>query len=157
MPKANPKTERLYIRLTPALYDRLTQMMHSQGLPSMSDTGREAIRYYLEEMADQIGSRRHFSRSMQGRLDELEDFVHMHMAVQTYLFAHFTAQQLSLLEQLAAHDGGQARVWRGSDLLAEAVKIALQQQPALRATVEKLRDLARKQKQQDEAKSISGE
>src|SRR3990172_7042500 len=102
MPKANPKTERVYIRLTPALHERLTQMMHSQGLPSLSDTGREAIRYYLDEMADQIGSRRHFSRSMQARFDALEDFFHMHMALQTYLLAHFSAHQLSLLEQVAA-------------------------------------------------------
>ena len=160
MPKTNPKSERLYIRLTPALHERLSQVMFHQGLPSMSDAGREAIRYYLDEMADQIGSRRHFSRAMQARLDELEDFVHMHMAVQTYLIAHFTAQQLSLSEQIAAllaKDGRKLHIWKGSDLLAEATKIAMQQQPTLRLTVDKMREVAHKQKQQAEAKKITGE
>ena len=160
MPKSNPKTERLYIRLTPALYERLKQMMRHKGLPSMSDAGREAIAYYLEEMSDQIGSRRHFSRSMQQRLDKLDDFIHMHMALQTYLLAHFTAHQLTLLEQIVAglaRDGREPHLWKGSELLAEATKIAMQQQPGLRLTVEKMREVANKQKQQAEVKHITGD
>jgi len=150
MAKSNPKSERIYIRLSPGLYERLVQMMHHRGLPSLSDMGREAITFYLDHQADQIGSRRHFSRSMERRMDGVEDFAHMHFALQTYLLAHFTAQQLTLLEGIAAaisHDGRQPRTWRGSDLLAEAARIAMQQQPALRNTVEKMREVDRKQRQ----------
>jgi hypothetical protein len=142
------------------MHERLKQMMRHQGLPSMSDAGREAIAYYLEEMSDQIGSRRHFSRTMQKRFDMLDDFIHMHMALQTYLLAHFTAHQMSLLEQVVAglaRDGREPHLWKGSELLAEATKIAMQQQPGLRLTIEKMREVANKQKQQAEAKETTGE
>ena len=159
MPKANPKSERIYIRLSPALYERLKQMMYSQGLPSLSDTGREAIRYYLDEMSDQIGSCRHFSRSMQKRFDSLEDLTHLHLALQTYLLAHFLAQVLSNQEQMLAglvHDGRQVKVWKGSELLAEATRIAMSQQIALRATVARMQELAAKQHEEAEARKITG-
>ena len=144
----NAKSERLYVRLTPALRERLTQLMYSEGLPSLSAAGREAIRFYLETRADQLGSRRHFARSLQTRIDDLETFIHLHLALQTYLIAHFSARQLSLLENRA---GGAGRVWKGSELLAEAVRIAMQQQPALRLTIEKLRAAATQPTQDDQS------
>lgn len=160
MPKANPKSERIYIRLSPALYERLKQMMFSQGLPSLSDTGREAIRYYLDEMSDQIGSRRHFSRSMQKRLDSLEDLSHLHLSVQTYLLAHFVAHILTNQEQIIAGlagDGHDPRLWKGTELLAEATRIAMQQQVTLRATLAKMQEIADKQQEENTARKITGD
>jgi Arc/MetJ-type ribon-helix-helix transcriptional regulator len=160
MTKSNPKSERIYIRLTPALHERLKQMMVSQGFTSLSDTGREAIRYYLDNMSEQIGSRRHFSRSMQKEIAATQDFVHMHSAIQTYMLAHFLASMLTMQEQLVAsngHNGHPARVWKGSDLLTEATRIAMHQQPALRLTIEKMQELARKQQQEIDSKQMTGE
>lgn len=151
MPSANPKSERLYIRLTPSLYESLSQMMTKGAFPSMSDAGREAIRYYVDNQTDEIGSRRHFSRTMQQRLNELEDFVHAHSAVQTYLLAQAIAQQMTLLEQIAgamSEGSGQPRRWKGSELLSEATRIAVQQQSGLRATVDKMCELIDQQRDQ---------
>ena len=39
---------------------------------TMSDLVREAIESYLNGQEDQIGSRQHFSRSLQRRIDQLE-------------------------------------------------------------------------------------
>lgn len=160
MTKSNPKSERIYIRLTPALLERLKQMMHSQGFTSLSDTGREAIRFYLDNMSEQIGSRRHFSRSMQHQIQQTQDFIHMHSAIQTYLLAHFLATMLTAQEQILAgmgHNGLTPRVWKGSELLAEATRIAMHQQPALRLTIDKMQELARKQQQELDSKQMTGE
>ena len=149
MTSSNPKSERIYIRLTPAMHQHLAQMMANDGYASMSDAGREAIRFYIDHRADAIGSRRHFARSMQTRLDEVEDFVHAQSAVQTYMLAQSVAQQMTLLEQVLAaltQQEGELRKTKGSDVLGNAVKIAQAQQASLRTTVDKLRELIQQQR-----------
>lgn len=67
------KTVRRSISMTPEMHDLLAQIAAKQGRDVKEvDLIREAIRQYLEEQAGIVGSRRHFQKSLQARLDRLE-------------------------------------------------------------------------------------
>ena len=48
---------------------------------------REAIRLYIDEQQDIIGSRKHFQKSLQDRIERLEAAVAFHLNVILYLVA----------------------------------------------------------------------
>ncbi len=58
------------ISMTQAMWTRLEQVVANRRDPkfSTSDAVREAIRLYLDHQADLIGSRQHFSKSLQQSL-----------------------------------------------------------------------------------------
>ena len=125
----------------------------------MSDAGREAIRFYIDQRADAIGSRRHFARSMQTRLDDVEDFVHAQSAVQTYMLAQAVAQQLTLLEQVLAaltDTGAEVRKTKGSDILSHAIRVAQTQQDNLRTTVDQLRASIQQGRMEQANENVAG-
>jgi len=74
--------------MTPAMRDQLAQLVarHPRDVTE-ADLMREAIRRYLDEQADLIGSRRHFQRSFQNRLDALEASLTFHLTLLTFLIA----------------------------------------------------------------------
>lgn len=63
-------THRSSISMTQAMWTRLEQVVANRRDPkfSTSDAVREAIRLYLDHQADLIGSRQHFSKSLQQSL-----------------------------------------------------------------------------------------
>ncbi len=82
------KTVRRSISMTPEMRDLLAQIVAKRGREvKENDVIREAIRQYLDEQADVVGSRRHFQKSLQARLDQLESTLVFQMQVLTYLLA----------------------------------------------------------------------
>jgi len=82
------KTVRRSISMTPEMRDLLAQIAAKHGREvSENDIIRDAIRHYLDQQADVVGSRRHFQRSLQARLDRLENTLTFQMLMLTFLLA----------------------------------------------------------------------
>jgi len=76
------------ISLTQELQDRLRQLVSKHGREyTESDLIREAIRRYLDEQEDITGSRRHFAKTFQDRIDRFENVLTFHLNVLMYLIA----------------------------------------------------------------------
>lgn len=89
------KTIRRSIAMTPEMHSRLEQLVSKQGRDiTESDLIREAIRLYIDEQQDIIGSRRHFARSFQDRIDRLEYTLEFHLNVLLLLLANALPQML---------------------------------------------------------------
>jgi len=66
--------------------DLLAQIVAKRGREfTENDLIRDAIRQYLDEQADIVGSRRHFQKSLQTRIDRLESTLTFQMNVLTFL------------------------------------------------------------------------
>src|SRR5690606_14481954 len=90
------KTVRRTINMTPEMRDLLAQIAAKQGRNvTESDLIRDAIRLYLEQQADLVGSRRHFQKSVQERLDKLESTLTFHL--------HVLVALLSMLQEDPNH------------------------------------------------------
>ena len=84
MPK---KSIRRSLAMTPEMARRLAQIASTKPRNiTEADLIREAIRRYLDEQDDLIGSRRHFQRSFRQRIDQLEEAITFQLNVLTYLF-----------------------------------------------------------------------
>ncbi len=76
------------ITMTQEMRDRLTLLVSKQPRDTTeADLIREAIRLYLDNKEDIIGSRKHFQKSLQDRLDRLESTFAFHLNVLIYLLA----------------------------------------------------------------------
>lgn len=75
--------------MTQEMRDRLTLLVSKHPRDTTeADLIREAIRQYLDEQEDLIGSRRHFQKSLRERVDSLEAALSFHLNVLVYLLAH---------------------------------------------------------------------
>jgi Arc/MetJ-type ribon-helix-helix transcriptional regulator len=84
------------IAMTEEMQARLQQLVSKHGREfTESDLIREAIRRYLDDQEDIIGSRRHFQKSFQDRLDRLEFALTFHINV----LLHLTAAGFALVLQ----------------------------------------------------------
>lgn len=82
------KTVQRSITMTQEMRDRLALLVSKQPRDTKEvDLIREAIRLYLDEQEDIIGSRRHFQKSLQERLDKLETSLAFHLNILLYLVA----------------------------------------------------------------------
>lgn len=82
------KKVRCTVFITPQVNAHLVQIAKSrkaEGSLTRADLIREAIRRYLDEQEDLIGSRRHFQKSFQMRIDRLEQTIAFQLNVITYL------------------------------------------------------------------------
>jgi len=76
------------ITMTQEMRDRLALLVSKQPRDiTESDLIREAIRLYLDNQEDIIGSRKHFQKSLQDRLERLESALAFHLNVLIYLLA----------------------------------------------------------------------
>ena len=76
------------ITMTQEMRDRLALLVSKQPRDTTeADIIREAIRLYLDNQEDIIGSRKHFQKSLQDRLDKLESAFAFHLNVLIYLLA----------------------------------------------------------------------
>jgi hypothetical protein len=74
--------------MTQEMRDRLALLVSKQPRDTTeADLIREAIRLYLDNQEDIIGSRKHFQKSLQERLDRLESAFAFHLNVLIYLLA----------------------------------------------------------------------
>ena len=82
------KTVRRSITMTQEMRDRLALLVSKQPRDTTeADIIREAVRLYLDNQEDIIGSRKHFQKSLQERLDKLENALTFHFNVMIYLVA----------------------------------------------------------------------
>lgn len=80
------KTVRRSIGMTQEMRDRLAQLVSKQPRNTTeADLIREAIRLYLDDQEDLIGSRKHFHKSLQIRIDKLEHALSFHLNILLYL------------------------------------------------------------------------
>lgn len=85
MPK---KSVRRSLSMTHDMRDRLAQLVSKQPRNiTEADLIRQAIREYLDEQEDLIGSRKHFQKSLRERVDQLEATLSFHLNVLIYLLA----------------------------------------------------------------------
>ncbi len=76
------------ITMTQEMRDRLVLLVSKQPRDTTeADVIREAIRLYLDNQEDIIGSRKHFQKSLQERLDKLDSALAFHLNVLIYLLA----------------------------------------------------------------------
>lgn len=81
-------TARRSLSMTPAMRDRLSQLASKQPRDvTEADLIREAIRMYLDEQEDLIGSRKHFQKSLRERVDQLESALAFQLNVLICLLA----------------------------------------------------------------------
>ncbi|MBK8138298.1 MAG: ribbon-helix-helix protein, CopG family [Chloroflexi bacterium] len=120
------KTVRRSINITPEMRDLLAQLAAKQGRDvTESDLIRDAIRQYLDQQADLVGSRRHFQKSLQERLDALEGTLTFHLHI-----------LISLVSVLLDNDASHA--------VDEAIVAARRDGKRLLARIDAVRDLSSK-------------
>jgi Arc/MetJ-type ribon-helix-helix transcriptional regulator len=120
------------IAMTEEMRDRLQQLVSKHGREfNESDLIREAIRRYLEDQEAIIGSRRHFSKTLQERLERLETALTFHLNVLLYL----SASGFSLLLQALTKQKVPAQ-----QLIQNAI-IAARKDASLNAQIEAVRDM----------------
>jgi Arc/MetJ-type ribon-helix-helix transcriptional regulator len=120
------------ITMTEEMRDRLQQLVSKHGREfNESDLIREAIRRYLEDQEAIIGSRRHFSKTLQERLERLETALAFHLNVLLYL----SAGGFSLLLQALTKQKVPAQ-----QLIQNAI-IAARKDASLNAQIEAVRDM----------------
>lgn len=82
------KTVQRSITMTQEMRDRLTLLVSKYPRDmTEADLIREAIRMYLDEREDLIGSRKHFQKSLRERVDQLESALAFQLNVLIYLLA----------------------------------------------------------------------
>jgi predicted DNA-binding protein len=82
------KTVRRSITMTQEMRDRLAILVSKQPRDTTeADVIREAVRLYLDNREDMIGSRKHFQKSLHERLDQLETAISFHLNILIYLLA----------------------------------------------------------------------
>lgn len=120
------------IAMTEEMQDRLKQLVSKHGREfTESDLIREAIRRYLDDQEDLIGSRRHFQKSFQERIDRLEFTLGFHLNV----LLHLTASGFSLTLQAITKQKVPSQ-----QLLQNAI-IAARRDSALTAQIAAVRDM----------------
>lgn len=92
------KTVRRSITMTQEMRDRLALLVSKQSRDTTeADIIREAVRLYLDNQEDIIGSRKHFQKSLQERLDKLEAGLVFHLNVLIYLLAALEPDSYKLI------------------------------------------------------------
>jgi len=105
------KTIRRSVAMTPELRARLQQLVDQQDREiTEAEIIRQAIREYLDRQEDITGSKAHFRKTFQARIDELQNDLEFHLQVIIALLAHglavmlpvFTEQPITPLELIQA-------------------------------------------------------
>lgn len=100
MPQKNIKRS---IAMSEEMHALLTQTAAKHGRDiTESHLIREAIRQFLDEQTDVVGSRRHFQKSLQLRLDRLERTLTFQMNVLVYLLVAILADDSALDDAIVA-------------------------------------------------------
>src|SRR5258708_2657108 len=126
-------TERHTINLTKDMDDRFQQLLLKQDRSvKVQDLFRAALRQYLDDQEDLIGSRRHFSKSLQNRLDSLENTLVFYLTVIIYLLA----ASLAVIVQATTRDSKIQSV----NLIRTAIASALKDGPTLNGQINDVRE-----------------
>lgn len=126
-------TERYTLNVTEDMDKRLKQVLDAKPRDvKMNDLLREAIRYYLDEQEDLVGSKRHFSKSLQNRIDQLEGKLLFYLNILIYM----VAAGLAVIIQAVTKD---SKV-QSTNLIRTAIAAALKEGPTLNQQIQAVRD-----------------
>jgi Arc/MetJ-type ribon-helix-helix transcriptional regulator len=111
------KENRHTVRISRLQTTQLHDLRVRKGLSSMSDVIRYCIEYTLEDESDAIGSRRHFSRTMSQKIDELAHELRITSAINLLAITDSITNLINMLEEDEETEG----------LKPDAVRIELYQ------------------------------
>ena len=110
------KTVRRSITITQEMHDRLALLVSKQPRDTTeADVIREAVRLYLDNREDIIGSRKHFQKSLQERLDKLEAVMSFHLNILIYLLAA-SVLMAKIASETQKQSGGNIKVASTSEM-----------------------------------------
>jgi len=119
---ASPYDHRVSIHVTGAMHTRLTRLADDRNMP-IAELAREALREYLDQQEDVQGSRKHFTKGFQRRIDfiEWQLFVLLWLVSRSfaYLISNASGKKLApetLIEQ-SLKLAQERRVWMTEQLL----------------------------------------
>lgn len=119
---ASPYDHRVSIHVTGAMHTCLTRLADDRNLP-IAELARDALREYLDQQEDVQGSRKHFTKGFQRRIDFLEWqlFVLLWLVARSfaYLISNASGKKLApetLVEQ-SLKLAQERRVWMTDQLL----------------------------------------
>jgi len=96
------------VSMSEEMHALLTQIAAKRGRDiTEAHLIREAIRQFLDEQTEIVGSRRHFQKSLQARLDQLEDRLTFQVHILVFLLMAILADETVLNEAIrsAGRDG----------------------------------------------------
>jgi hypothetical protein len=131
--------------LTPAMQDHLTQLAQKRGRDCNENTlVREAIRCFLDDQTEVLGSRRHFSKSFQDRIDHLEENLHCATTRDTQLLQFYLLTLIHLVAFSLAHliSLVTRQPITPQQLIEKAIIQARKEQAPLTAQVESVREMS---------------
>ena len=100
------KTIRRSLTMTQEMRDRLMLLVSKHPRDTTeADLIREAVRLYLDTQEDIIGSRKHFQKSLQERLDKLESSLAFQLNILIYLLADSDPQRIAQAIIASKRDG----------------------------------------------------
>ena len=124
---------RYSVSVTPVMDEKLKQVLAKlDRSATTNDLVRTALRQYLDDQEDVIGSRRHFSRSLQNRVDGLEGILVFYLNILIFLIASGLAQ----IVQAATGDNKVQPV----QLIRTAIASAIKDGPQLSEQIQAVRD-----------------
>ena len=138
------------VYLSPEMWDYLTQLATKRGRDCNENTLiREALRSFIDGQSEIIGSRRHFQKSLQERLDQFEErftrnterssaMVQFYLHILIHLLAFSMAQIITTI----AHKEITAQ-----QLIQRAVIEARREEAVFSAQVQSVREMAVPDKQ----------
>ncbi len=126
------KTVRRSVAMTPQLRARLQQLLDKQGKEvTEADLIRQAIREFLDRQEDISGSRAHFRKTFQARIDMLDDALTFRLDVLLALVAHGLAVMLPVFSEQPI---------TAAELLQAAIVAAARDADALQQQIDAVRE-----------------
>jgi Arc/MetJ-type ribon-helix-helix transcriptional regulator len=143
MVSTTTKTDRHYTRTTPQETKWLDDLKVRNDFSSRSDAIRYCIQRTIEEESDAIGSRRHFTRTMNARLDEVIAVTTLYGAMLNVTFTESFTALINLLNEAEEGERLDADTLR-SDLYPKILKQASKVMLAMQAVQRKLDEQQKK-------------
>ncbi len=126
------KTARRTITMTPQLQARLRQVAETGPRDiTEADLIRQAIREFLDRQEDIVGSRAHFRKTFQERIDTLDDALTFRLDVLLALLAHGLAVMLPVFTEQPITAG---------ELIQAAIVAAQHNAAAIQAQIDAVRE-----------------
>ena len=132
------------VYMTPEMWNYLTQLALKRGHDCNENTLiREAVRLFIDSQAEVIGSRRHFQKSFQERIDQLEQRLSGDAArnAQTALFYAQIAIQLVAISMAHLLSAVTRKEVTAQQLVQRAVVEARRGETTFGAQVQSVRDM----------------
>jgi len=145
MPRERVLTVQRTVYMTPEMLNYLTQIAAKRGRDCNENVLiREAVRNFIDSQADVLSSRRHFQKSFQERIDQLEERLsntHTRDSQTLLFYLHILVQLVafSLAHILSAVTRKEITA---QQLLQRAVIDARREEALLAAQVQSVRDMS---------------